>query len=93
MFVATICQRRGPSLLGGDGPLFFSPLSLVAELTTQGMSTRAIAPIVGATDRTVRNDVAGGKSFPPVFATPAPAAEWSPDTGFKSFVASLINHI
>ena len=38
---------------------------LVAELHSQGMSSRAIAPIVGATDRTVRNDISGGKHFPP----------------------------
>lgn len=40
---------------------------LVSELSDEGMSTRAIAPIVGASDRTVRYDLAdrGGQDFPP----------------------------
>lgn len=38
---------------------------MVRMLSDEGMSSRSIAPIVGATDRTVRNDVAGGKDFPP----------------------------
>lgn len=40
---------------------------LVVELADEGMSTRAIAPIVGASDRTVRYDLAdrGGQDFPP----------------------------
>jgi len=39
---------------------------MVQMLSAEGMSTRAIAPIVGATDRTVRYDLAeGGKNFPP----------------------------
>lgn len=38
---------------------------IVGYLAGEGMSSRAIAPIVGATDRTVRNDMSGGKDFPP----------------------------
>lgn len=38
---------------------------LVATLSETGMSSRAIAPVVGVSDRQVRNDIAGGKYFPP----------------------------
>lgn len=38
---------------------------LVAELAEQGMSSRAIAPIVGVSDRQVRNDMQVGTDFPP----------------------------
>lgn len=38
---------------------------MVQMLSAEGMSSRAIAPIVGTTDRTVRHDLAGGKNFPP----------------------------
>ncbi len=39
---------------------------VVRELNAAGLSTRAIAPVVGVTDRQVRYDVkAGGKDFPP----------------------------
>lgn len=44
----------------GDEPLRLARdvrQELVAELAAQGMSTRAIAPIVGASQRTVANDV------------------------------------
>lgn len=45
----------------------------VKELSSEGMSTRAIAPIVGVTDRTVRYDVLeGGKNFPPETEQPDP---------------------
>lgn len=53
----------------GDEPLRLARdvrQELVAELAAQGMSSRAIAPIVGVTDRQVRNDIAGGNDFPPV---------------------------
>lgn len=39
---------------------------LVGLLSAQGMSTRAIAPTVGVTDRQVRYDAQVGKDFPPV---------------------------
>lgn len=38
---------------------------LVGYLAGEGLSSRAIAPIVGVTDRQVRNDMAGGNYFPP----------------------------
>jgi len=58
---------------------------VVAQLSAAGMSTRAIAPVVGVSDRQVRYDVnQGGKSLP---TSPAPksdaellaGAEWSPE--------------
>ena len=40
--------------------------AVVRELTEAGLSSRAIAPVVGVSDRQVRNDQqAGGKDFPP----------------------------
>lgn len=59
----------------GDAPLRLerdARQELVAELAAEGMSSRAIAPIVGVTDRQVRNDMAGGNNFPP---EPAPEPE------------------
>ncbi|GAA1639184.1 hypothetical protein GCM10009700_27680 [Brevibacterium sanguinis] len=38
---------------------------MVRMLSDEGMSTRAIAPIVGASDRQVRRDVSGGTNVPP----------------------------
>jgi len=38
---------------------------LVAELASQGMSTRAIAPIVGVSNKTVHEDIAGVTSVTP----------------------------
>lgn len=38
---------------------------LVAELSAQGMSNRAIAPIVGVAEGTVRNDLAGAQNYAP----------------------------
>ena len=52
----------------GDEPLRLARdvrQELVAELTAQGMSSRAIAPIVGVDKETVRRDVAGGAFAPP----------------------------
>jgi hypothetical protein len=39
--------------------------ALVLELTGAGLSTRAIAPIVGVTHMTVQRDLAGGTNVPP----------------------------
>lgn len=44
---------------------------MVQLLSSEGMTSRAIAPIVGASDRQVRYDVAGGKNCPPEPAEPA----------------------
>jgi predicted transcriptional regulator len=52
----------------GDEPLSLTRdvrRELVAELSAQGMSTRAIAPIVGVTDMTVRRDMAGATNVAP----------------------------
>lgn len=43
---------------------------IVADLAEQGMSTRAIAPVVGASVATIKRDVAGGSFEPP--APPVP---------------------
>src|SRR5699024_12393784 len=43
---------------------------MVRMLLDEGMSSRSNAQIVGATDRTVRNYMAGGKNLPP---EPTPA--------------------
>lgn len=51
---------------------------VVRELTAAGMSTRAIAPVVGVSDRMVRKDVASGGN--PVPTSPTPAAEPTPDS-------------
>lgn len=45
-----------------------------------GMSTRAIAPVVGASDRQVRRDIAGGPDVPPDPAgdpTFEPVPDWA----------------
>lgn len=53
----------------GDEPLRLARdqrQELVGFLAGEGMSSRAIAPIVGVTDRQVRTDMTGGgKNFPP----------------------------
>lgn len=57
--------------LFGDEPLRLARdvrQELVAELASQGMSTRAIAPIVGVDNKTVHRDIAAVAN-----ATPAPA--------------------
>lgn len=65
--------------LFGDEPLRLARevrRELVAELAEQGMSTRAIAPIVGVSHTAVRKDIAaaGGNKFPGVTnVTPDPA--------------------
>jgi hypothetical protein len=47
-------------------------LDMVRALSAEGMSTRAIAPIIGATEGTVRNDLkAGAKNY-----APAPPTEY-----------------
>lgn len=57
---------------------------VVRELTEAGMSSRAIAPIVGTSHATVQSDVrSGGKSFPPAPA-PAPAPEGEAEVGAGS---------
>lgn len=51
----------------GDEPLRLARdvrQELVAELTAQGMSTRAIAPIVGVSQRTVVDDVSSSAHLP-----------------------------
>lgn len=51
-------------------------VAMAVDLAEMGMSSRAIAPVLGVTDRQVRTDIAGGKSFPPVAdATPRPNPE------------------
>jgi len=45
---------------------------IVAELTAQGMSTRAIAPIVGAGVMTVQDDIARVRNRTPETFQPAP---------------------
>lgn len=49
---------------------------IVGYLAGEGMSSRAIAPIVGATDRQVRRDMGGGTNVPP---EPTPAADYVTD--------------
>lgn len=44
----------------------------VKELSSEGMSTRAIAPIVGVNRKTVERDVRGGTNVPPEQASIAP---------------------
>jgi hypothetical protein len=39
---------------------------MVAMLSAEGMSTRAIAPIVGVDRKTVERDVRGGTNVPPI---------------------------
>lgn len=54
--------------LFGDEPLRLARdvrQELVAELSAQGMSTRAIAPIVGVDRKTIERDVRGGTNVPP----------------------------
>lgn len=47
--------------------------NVVQRLAEKGMPSRAIAPVVGVTDRQVRTDItSGGKDFPPVAPSPAP---------------------
>src|SRR4029077_11861029 len=57
-----ISERFGGSLsrLGGE-----TRREGVRELAWAGMSTRAIAPVVGVSDRQVRRDVSGGTDVPP----------------------------
>ncbi len=57
--------------LFGDEPLRLTRdvrRELVAELAEQGMSARAIAPIVGVDRKTVDRDIAGGSYVPPAAA-------------------------
>jgi len=72
----------------GDEPLRLARdvrQELVAELSAQGMSTRAIAPIVGVSREQVRIDVSGDKKLSPapVHVTPTlppRADDWTPST-------------
>ena len=68
------CGKAGRVLVAPlAGVLGETPLQLewdvcrefVAELTEQGMSTRAIAPIVGVNRETVAADIRGGRNLPP----------------------------
>lgn len=59
----TLKRRRVPVHYGRG---FAFRRQLVGLLSAQGMSTRAIAPTVGVTDRQVRYDAQVGKDFPPV---------------------------
>lgn len=56
---------------------------MVKVLSAEGMSTRAIAPVIGATHTTVRRDLeAGGTNVPPEPKSDAEllaGAEWSPE--------------
>lgn len=54
---------------------------LVGYLSGEGMSTRAIAPIVGASVATVKRDVSGGSSEPPAPPTfrPLDVTGWTPE--------------
>ena len=57
---------------------------LVGYLAGEGMSSRSIAPIVGATDRQVRRDISGGTFVPPEMQgapTPCPAPTVDRTTG------------
>lgn len=57
---------------------------LVGYLAGEGMSSRSIAPIVGATDRQVRRDISGGTNVPPEMQgapTPCPAPTVDRTTG------------
>ena len=55
---------------------------LVAELSSQGMSTRAIAPIVGVNAETVRRDISGAANVAP--ESEPDTGHWSPDSGFDA---------
>lgn len=68
--------------LFGDEPLRLARdvrRELVAELADAGMSSRSIAPIVGVSDRQVRNDMAGGNFFPPEPQPVAALLDRAPD--------------
>ncbi len=54
---------------------------LVGYLAGEGMSTRAIAPIVGTTHSTVVRDLAGGANAPGVLASPEPPPFVDTETG------------
>lgn len=47
----------------------------VKELASRGMSSRAIAPVVGVADRQVRRDLSGGTSVPPPSSSEASPAD------------------
>lgn len=64
---------------------------LVATLTETGMSTRAIAPIVGADHSTVVRDIARGASAPPQTPSPEPRGEAEPGEGRTSSEAPSDN--
>lgn len=52
------------------------------KLAERGLPSRAIAPIIGVTDRQVRHDIAKvGSDFPPAVATPEPAVIVNKSTG------------
>lgn len=73
-----------------------APRELVAELTEQGMSTRAIAPIVGTSHMTVQNDLdAGVKRFTPAEAVPTnvPGLPVNPLTGEVYEAGDLESHV
>lgn len=53
---------------------------LVGYLAGEGMSTRAIAPVVGVSHTTVRHDIAGGNNFPPAVNTEA-GRDFPPEPG------------
>jgi hypothetical protein len=60
---------------------------LVGYLAGEGLSNRAIAPILGVTEGTVRNDLSGAQSYAPASVSDThhefPTADvWTPDTGF-----------
>lgn len=70
--------------LFGDEPLRLTRdvrRELVAELAEQGMSTRAIAPIVGASQKTVDRDVRESNDSPAPVAEVEPVAERWLDVG------------
>ena len=66
----------------GDQPLRLprdQRQQLVGYLAGEGMSTRAIAPIVGVTDRQIRRDISGGTNVPPAQTPSAEAATTAGD--------------
>lgn len=67
-YVAAVCSDTPLMRLSRD-----ERRVIVSDLAEQGMSTRAIAPVVGATHTTVQADIRGGRNLPP--ASPATPAE------------------
>lgn len=73
-YVAAVCSDTPLMRLSRD-----ERRVIVSDLAEQGMSSRAIAPVVGATHATVQADIRGGKNLPPAEGpTFDPTPSWDP---------------